>query len=1512
MTRPKWFLGYSRTERSFIEHLSTGLRAAGIDCICDLDIPPGISWVQALERALADADGYMLLVGKHSPTGWVRAELDYALRLHVVRARQQRPFLVVPLLLDEAPQCIDGFLGNFEWIRLAEVGLRESSQGSSSTFGELAQRLQSLGSLGRPQETQEQVCPFPGLGHFDERSAQLFFGRDSDVRALCEELGQGTTKQGVPAHRRWLLIEGPSGVGKSSLVLAGLLPAIRRGWVGEMPNDVRISVCRPGHRALSNLAKAVFDAVWLSEAPHDSLREFESLKAAFVSSSAALASYLEIHRRDGSAVVLVIDQLEELFTLAGQAEANQAAALLAEALHNNDLPFYLITTIRSDFVGSLGALDALRPLLNDESVLWCHRLAPMDMGALRLAIEMPATMTGLIWDGGLVDRILEDAQVSEGSLPLVAHVLRALWSRRTREGVLTHAAYQELGCVGGALTESADRVVESLGAARREKLRRLFVKLVRPGRGTKDVRQTISRRDGLQILGGDEVEATTVLGKLAGGRAPNEPIVDAGSVRLLYMSGDGDDGRIDIIHEALLEKWKTLREWIDADRKELERTDDLEAATRAWEAAGTPTDGLPAGGQLAYFEGARDQSEKARAFLEAAENADASRRIREHEQTQEKLRSAKRNAQRLGLLALGLCGALAFAIVQYFEVKKQSKIAETQTQKAAAAEYRERGGQAAVLASQPGRGLEALFLRLETMSFPSANPAMAPPEVVEGLVQVFTAARRVVKLRVDDAKIMKESWPKYASFSPDGKRIVVPYDDTLRIWDTKTGALLRTLEGAAIYGSIVAFSPTGKHIVTTGKGNDAQIWDGNDGRMLRSLTGHTNSITALAFSTDGNKLVTGSYDRTVRLWDANTDQFDVVAQCEEDSKHTLGGAVYSVAISPDASLIAFGCGSGAVHLVPAIASGTSFKLSGHTNSVKAIAFTPSVMYDTEADLATCGEDGAVLLWNTAEKRQVGACEGLAGSINAIAYSHNGARLAIAGERGTGWICDPRVDSRGRTMGQLLATLQGHSAVIGDSGSVNAIAFSPDGSRIGTASSDRTVRLWHGYSGKELAVLPSKSYLDNVIFSPDGDRVAIMGHLGVAEIWDARVGKPLIQFDTECGHVERLAYSEDGKWLFTYSDVNSVEPCDASRIWDVESGARITNKDNALEVTRQVNANHYSIARENPLMARVELIIDRVEMPRIIGATDGKTIAVLEKDPGFIYENAFSRDGKLLATASHSGDFHITGARVCLWDATTGKFMLELPNYDQYIGAIEFSPDGRRIVTAGHDNTALIWNVTDGARIATLKGATDNIGVVAYSPDGTRLVTVVGYSSSDGDLRAQLWDGDGNPIATVNENGGAHNVRVVAFSPNSSYLVTGSDDGTARQWDARTGKLLKRYEAHDKPIRALAISPDGNRIATGSEDGTARLWDVASGKPMGTLPGVKGAIAALAFSPDGRHIAVGGGNITTEGSPISTDGVVRIYPATAEGFLIQACQYISDLPDFARAKGTCEPYLGRKP
>jgi tetratricopeptide (TPR) repeat protein len=551
------FLSYASRDRAAVAAVSAALESRGIKVFFDrTSLSAGGAWVEELAQAIANARAFAVFAGSGSLGRVQRREVQLAFHEHAKRTAEGAPCPFIPVLLAGADEEVfSGFLELF-----TRIDARGGDAAAGPAFDALRRALDpsDVGATSAPSEPT--VCPFRGLRAFSEQDGPWFFGRDHYAEKLVDN---------VHASRLSAVV-GPSGSGKSSVVFAGLVPRLRR----QRPPQVtweNISFTperRPFHRLGVELAR-----LWMPDGSSADIAIEGAKVGDALLSGQPLADFLvEALRRlpEAERLLIVVDQFEELFSLADPA-ADVAApfvALLIDA--SQDARLSIVLTLRADFYGRAVALN--RDLAD---ALAAHQIAlgPMRPAELRLAIEGPAQRAGVALDDGLADVLLADAAGQPGQLPLLEFALTELWSCRAPGEALSLAAYRhDVGGLAGAISQRAEQVFSSLAPREAHAAETVLPRLARVAAGSDEGSDTRSRLP-LAGLSTDDLAVVNAF-------------VDA---RLLVVSSNplsSDSGEVaEVAHEALLRDWPRLKQWIDGDRRFLLWRQRITPLAAEWKAA---------------------------------------------------------------------------------------------------------------------------------------------------------------------------------------------------------------------------------------------------------------------------------------------------------------------------------------------------------------------------------------------------------------------------------------------------------------------------------------------------------------------------------------------------------------------------------------------------------------------------------------------------------------------------------------------------------------------------------------------------------------------------------------------------------------------------------------------------------------------------------------------------------------------------------------------------------------
>lgn len=673
------------------------------------------------------------------------------------------------------------------------------------------------------------------------------------------------------------------------------------------------------------------------------------------------------------------------------------------------------------------------------------------------------------------------------------------------------------------------------------------------------------------------------------------------------------------------------------------------------------------------------------------------------------------------------------------------------------------------------------------------------------------------------------------AFSQDGSRIISgSQDNTVRLWNAEGGQLLKSFRGHDGAIRTVAFAESDQIILSGSHDNSIRKWNISEYEEIRVLQGqvlegHVDSILSAKFSSDGERIVTASRDRTARTWDAASGRsLNVFAE-----GHSF--LATSAAFFPGGKRLATGAVDNTVRIWDAD-SGTQLVRLEHTGRAAALTVSNDGKW-----VITGGDDQSAKIWDaeTGELRFV--FKGHRNEVTALAISSDDRQLLTGDSRGRVYLWDIQQQS-------VLLELKGHAR-----SRITAAAFLPDTDRLLTASADRTVAQWDRKTGKELTPLILK-HPDSVVamaLRPGTHQVLTACGDGSVRLWDADTAGVLGELDRNGEKVTDVAINSDGTRALAVDATNR-----RTLVFPLEVN------DGSLKVDRShVSNGQLWSAIFAPLKDDLGILALGGSDAKLIGLKSEKRQSdetlVSFSPHGVIASASFSPDGTRIVTGSW--DF---SARI--WDARTGADLRKLAGDNGHTGFVNsavFSPDesGRWILTASDDGLVKIWNSSTGDVAATLVGHEDRVRHATFSKDGTHVLT------SSNDRTARIWklnetvqaDGTRTVDAEVTQIFRGHEWAVLSseFSDDGKFVITASEDNTARIWDAATGKELSVLAGHTARVTSVSFAPGENplRAITASQDGTVKLWDTKENKEILTLDGHTREVTSATFSPDGKYV-----------------------------------------------------------
>jgi WD40 repeat protein/DNA-binding SARP family transcriptional activator len=1021
------------------------------------------------------------------------------------------------------------------------------------------------------------VCPFKGLASFDVADAQYFFGREKLVAELVAHL--------VGAHL--LGIVGPSGSGKSSVMRAGLLPALASGVLPGSDAWKQVLI-RPGEHPLRELTDAM-----------------------------AVVG-------DDEQAVVAIDQCEEVFTTCeDEAERAEFIAELTRMADERHGRCVVVIALRADFYGRCAAYPELAGPLAANHVL----VGKMQRDELRRAIELPARRVGLRVDAELADALVADVKDEPGALPLLSTALLELWQRRDGRR-LRYTVYEQSGGVRGAVARLAEDAFHKLDEKQQLVARDVLMRLAREGPGGGVERRRVAMAE-LETDRSEDVASVVAL------------LTDR---RLLTVSA----GTIELAHEALLREWPRLRDWINDDLDGLRIHRNLNAAACEWEDLGRDEGALYRGVRFTETIEWRDArapslNESEREFLAASE----ARQQLERKQRRRRIalafgsltvalvaitsvavvsivqgrKTASRELANKSEAVLPVDPGLALALALEALRRSDTKQAENSVRQATLEHRAARvihahndlifdvsvstDGRLAATASADrtvriwsvGSGDRVGETRgyhdeVRALSFSPDGKRIASA-TADGEIAVAPAGggrgEIIAQLTHDSADSI--------DFSPDGKTLAIGTDKgrvaLLRLSHRAPHYLNPPHAGAPVYA--IDFDSDGRRLVSANLDGLAQIWDVASGHS-RTLShpGKGRGVLAASFSPDDVLVATADVSGTLHLWGTSSGRN--LGRIKVSDKYLI-----SVQFSGNGSRIAVGDYEGVIRLFALPGLGGLAELRGHKGPVRAefvphsdilvsageddgtvrtwtppetkIAPRPAKAphFSRDGRLIVGGdEDGTIHVWNPATGKE----REFAHDMNEVVpqFSPDRTQIVSASPGGDVLLWDVQsgrarvvptpagrrlvaaIDATGKRIavgGNMPLLIQAPDGshqlrLHGHQGRVNALEFSPDSKHLLTGSDDKTARVWNARTGRLEQRLRHDGPVRDVSYSNDGQRIATASSDGNVRVWPAAGGDAVVLAGHE-GPVNTAEFDDSGDRVVSAGDDGTI------RIWDASGG-----------------------------------------------------------------------------------------------------------------------------------------------------------------------------------------------------------------------------------------------------------------------------------------------------------------------------------------------------------------------
>ncbi|MDT9200621.1 effector-associated domain EAD1-containing protein [Limnospira fusiformis KN01] len=1095
---------------------------------------------------------------------------------------------------------------------------------------------------------QDSQCPYKGLFAFTKDDANFFFGREEFTRTLVNAV----------QNQPFLAIIGNSGMGKSSVVFAGLIPKL------ENLGNWDFIIFRPSNNPISQIAESLLNHLKATTNEARRIKQKEKYVAKFRTKELTLQEFLDDEITEANTknrLLIIIDQFEEIYTLSPEDQREIFIEQLLEVINNQSnkeiADIVIVITLRVDFLGF--ALD-YQPLAEILQNFKPETLIGMSQEELKSAIEKPAEAVGLKIENGLTNIILNDVISNPGELPLLEFALAELWKKRYNNQ-LTIATYEEIGGVKEALAKYAESIYQQLDEDEQQRVKHIFTQLVRFGEQTENTRRLATDSQ----IGAKNWDLVT----------------DLAHDRLVITGYDETQKQrtVEVVHEVLIRGWKRLQEWMEEDQTFRKWQDRLRFEIKTWEETNRNNSVLLRGALLVEAEDWLKIKSECITDQTEIEFINASRQYQEQEDIaniQNLLELSEKELQlkqQLCSLFYAVKAGVKLGNIKYpSEELKRTVIERLDQGSYGISEQNQFIGHtneiinvafnqdsSIIVSASDDHTIKLWNLKGKLLNTLHGHTGRVWGVSISPNSQIIASGSVDAKIRlwnmIEDGQCLElenASGVYGVSFSPDGQIIAsCSADNTVKLWSID-GQLLNTLEGHTERVYRVSFSPNSQMIASCSADNTIKLWS-IDGQLLNTLEGHTDRVYGVSFSPDGQMIVSGSVDKTARLWSIDGQLLNTL------EGHTE--RIYAVTISSNGQMIASASVDKTVKLW-SIDGRLLRTCEGHIGQVWGVSFSS----DNQM-IASASADRSIRLWNLSEK-DLKILEGHSGRVYTVSISPDGQIIASGSFDGTInlWNID----------GKLLNTLKGHSD------RVYEVYFSPDSQMIASCSVDKTVKLW-GRDGKLLRTL--KGHIDRingVCFSPNGQMIASASDDRTVKLWDGD-GNLLKTIEGHTNRIRAVSFSPDSQMIASASVDKTI------KLWGVDGQLLNTLKGHIDRI------NGVSFSPNGQMIASAS-DDNTIKLWNI----DGKLLKTIEGHTERVYKVSFSPDGQMIVSGSFDGT-------IKLW-SIDGKILRTIKRHTDRVYGVSFSPDGQMIASASADKTVRLWHITPDDLILDLNIKLNNL------------------------------------------------------------------------------------------------------------------------------------------------------------------------------------------------------------